>query len=74
MLRVLLSSSARSLAHNKSIAGSVGAAVAAQSATFHRSAQVQSNFHPNASHINTADNTEETFFDFSAENYKRVSG
>jgi hypothetical protein len=31
-----------------------------------------SNFHANASHIDTPDNTEDTYFDFTPENYKRV--
>jgi hypothetical protein len=30
-------------------------------------------YHPNASHRNTDDNTPATFFDFTPDNYKRVS-
>lgn len=36
------------------------------------SAKAMSNFHPMAQHRDTEDNTEETYFDFSPENHKRV--
>ena len=40
---------------------------------FHLSVPKSSNFHPLASHRDTPDNTDETYFDFTEENYKRVS-
>lgn len=39
---------------------------------FHPAIPKFSNYHPIASHRNTAGNDEEAYFDFSAENYKRV--
>lgn len=39
---------------------------------FHTTSIALSNFHVNASHKDTPDNTEETYFDFTADNYKRV--
>jgi len=39
---------------------------------FHAAAPVGSNFHPIAMHRDTADNTDETFFDFTPDNFKRV--
>eukprot|EP01038_Epipyxis_sp_PR26KG_P011222 gene11222-15062_t len=39
---------------------------------FHQSIKVASNFHPIAQHRDTDDNTLETYFDFTPENYKRV--
>ena len=40
---------------------------------FHTSSFTRSNFHPLARHKDTADNTDETYFDFTPENFKRVS-
>lgn len=39
---------------------------------FHQTASALSNFHPLASHKDTPDNTDETYFDFTPENHKRV--
>lgn len=38
----------------------------------HGTKYAASNYHPIASHRDTEDNTAQTFFDFSPENYKRV--
>mmetsp|Transcript_33363 Transcript_33363/g.31834 ORF Transcript_33363/g.31834 Transcript_33363/m.31834 type:complete len:276 (-) Transcript_33363:274-1101(-) len=40
--------------------------------TFHAAKSVSSNFHPIAMHRDSEDNTPETFFDFTPDNYKRV--
>ena len=39
---------------------------------FHRALPVFSNYHPIAMHRDTSDNTVETYFDFTEDNYKRV--
>ena len=41
--------------------------------SFHSATLLQSNFHANASHRPSNDNTPETYWDFTAENYERVS-
>lgn len=42
-------------------------------ASFHTSNTMLSNFHPLAMHQDTDDNNKDTFFDFTPENFKRVS-
>ena len=41
--------------------------------SFHGNRMSMSNFHPIAQHRNTEDNTSETYFDFTPENYQRVA-
>ena len=61
-LRVLFASSAKALGVQK-----------ACNRSFHGNRMSMSNFHPIAQHRNTDDNTSETYFDFTPENYQRVA-